>query len=112
MSTAVSDPQVDGAVRELQSSTSLPVEERIRLCGSCINDVFDTAKEWTQAAINAKQVANTPFATEDLFTGPVIVTRQLWLTAQSLTSIQKLGKPQLPGRIKTLPNNQLAVPVF
>jgi acyl-CoA reductase-like NAD-dependent aldehyde dehydrogenase len=77
-----------------------------------MDKVVEVSPQWTDLANQAKGTANTPFATEDLFTGPIVVTRQLFLTAQTLTNIKKTGVPQIPGRPRSLPSDQLAVPVF
>ncbi|MDG2130699.1 MAG: aldehyde dehydrogenase family protein [Fuerstiella sp.] len=106
---------VAAAARDLAkgAGNTLSVAARIRICRRCIDTVYETAREWAERAAIAKGLpATSSIRAEDLLSGPAVVARQLQLTIQTLTDIQRQGCPRLTGSPRRLSGNQLSVPVF
>lgn len=83
------------------------------LCQECLDGVFETAREWSEAATLAKGLsADSPTRAEDILTGPVVVARQLQLTMKTLSALSSGRLPAVPGNPFRLSSKQLCVPVF
>ncbi|HIE97192.1 MAG TPA: aldehyde dehydrogenase family protein [Fuerstia sp.] len=92
---------------------TLSVADRILLCRQCIDAVYENAVDWAKQATIAKGLSpSSPLRAEDLLSGPAVVARQLQLTVQTLTAIQRHGSPKLTEQPTRLSNGQLSVPVF
>ena len=106
--------EIDVIVRALIAGpVTQSMEQRIQLCQECIDSIAVVAVEWAELCAIGKGLASTPSTrAEELLSGPVVVSRQLQLTIQTLRSIQRNGLPTLPGRPALLPNGQLSVPVL
>lgn len=95
------------------ASGTVPVQERIALCRECLDGVATVAEEWVRLAASRKGLSpNSAWRAEDLLSGPAVVARQLQLTIQTLRSIDRHGRPELPRKPFRLKNGQLAIPVF
>jgi len=89
------------------------VGERIRLASECMACTCEVAREWVDAAAEAKKLsAGSPARVEDLAAGPVAVLRYFHLLIQSLTDIDRIGKPRLPGVPSKAADGTICVPVF
>ena len=105
------------AIGELQSpansSASVSIDERIRICQECLRGLATVLEDWLQAAAVAKQCPNdTNVFAEELLGGPAVIARQLQLTIQTLKAVRDGANPRLPGAVRRLPSGQLSVPVF
>ncbi|MEQ9411432.1 MAG: aldehyde dehydrogenase family protein [Fuerstiella sp.] len=110
-----SSTSVGDVVDQLTSSgtTTISVADRIRLCRQCLDLVVAVARDWTESAARAKGCPNDPLVlAEDLLSGPAVVLRQLQLSIQTLTALEAGQCPRLPGPVRRLPGDQLAVSVF
>lgn len=94
-------------------SATVQVQKRMSLCRDCLDGVAAAADEWVELAATAKGLSpNSAWRAEDLLSGPAVVARQLQLTIQTLSSIDRHGRPELPLKPFRLQNGQLSVPVF
>lgn len=101
---------------ELQSGAvllrTLSIEKRISLTDRCATGVSDVAREWVEAACNAKRIpADHPARAEEITAGPIATIRFLRLLAQSLRDIADSGAPRLPGPVVHR-HGQYRIPVF
>ncbi|MEZ6121759.1 MAG: aldehyde dehydrogenase family protein [Planctomycetaceae bacterium] len=91
----------------------LALDHRIQLCRECLARVCTLSDEWASAAVAGKGLpADSPLRSEDLLSGPAVVARQLQLMMQTFRRLRHSETIRFPGRLKTLPGGQLAVPVF
>jgi len=89
------------------------VGERIALAEACAEGVWTAARQWVEAACEAKGIApDSPCRAEEILSGPVPTLRYLRLVIRSLRDIQRQGRPGLPGRARRGPDGRLRVPVF
>ena len=108
---------VSKAVEELQQRSRvgqcITLEDRVRLCRECLDGLVNIADEWIHTGARIKQCPdNTGVLAEEMLSGPAVISRQLRLTMQTLSTLKQSTRPHLPGRVQRLPNGQLAVPVF
>lgn len=97
----------------LAPAIRLSIQDRIALCRDCIEGVVEQAEDWAVSAAVAKGLsADSEVRAEDMLSGPVVVTRQLQLTIQTLSALQSSNAPALPGKVYRLPSGQVCVPVF
>lgn len=114
-STATED--VDRCVSELKAKADgfakLSVGKRIELAKACLEGLNQHAEEWVEAACTAKGLgADSPYRAEEVAAGPLATARYLRLLIQSLTDIERQGRPELPGGVETGPDGQLKVQVM
>lgn len=108
---------VDQKVNELKSAHAvgdlISISERIRMCRDCLDGVRKVAEDWSHISARFKQCPNVASViAEEMLSGPVVVTRQLQLTIQTLAALDS-GKDVCPAsRVQRLPNGQVAVSVF
>lgn len=93
--------EIDAAANALREHagelTALPLDRRIELIHACADGMVDVAREWAEAACDAKRIESaSPARAEEILGGPVAVLRYLRLLAQSLADIRRQGRPQLP----------------
>jgi hypothetical protein len=114
MPTGNTVADVHQILEELTTGTArCSIERRIQLCEQCLENVAESATEWSELAAVGKGLSkDSVWRAEDLLSGPSVVARQLQLTRQTLQAIQTQGRPSLPARPVRLANEQLAVPVF
>jgi len=92
---------------------ALSLDARIALLERLIAGVQAVAKAWVADAVAAKGILpGTPTEGEEWLGGPYATVRNLRLLARSLRSLRDTGSIKLPGRARTLPNGQVAAPVF
>ena len=116
--TAVVDEQALDAVvggvhanKERWARTS--VSERIALLERVIEDTAAAGAAWVEEAARQKGIpAGTPAVGEEWQGGPALVARMARLLRNSLRDIEKHGRPQLPGDLKTGPDRRVIAPVF
>ncbi len=97
--------------RERYAATT--VGERIELAEACAEGVVAIARDWVEAACQAKSIPPTsPARAEEILAGPVAALRCLRLLVHSLRGIEAKGVPQLPGRAHAGPDGRLRVPLF
>jgi acyl-CoA reductase-like NAD-dependent aldehyde dehydrogenase len=105
---------VVGAVhanRERWARTS--VTERIALLERVIDDTMAAGEAWVDEAARQKGIpAGTAAVGEEWHSGPALVARMARLLRNSLRDIEKHGRPQLPGDLKTGPGGRVIAPVF
>jgi hypothetical protein len=98
-----------GHAREL---AALSLDRRIELTAACAAGVASTARQWVEAACDAKRIpAASPARAEEVLAGPVAVLRYLRLAERSLEDIRRYGRPRLPAE-PYAKHGQLCVPVF
>lgn len=106
--------EIDRALEELEASKSrfqqTSLNEWMELVESCIPTVVDSAREWVDAACEAKGIApGSTIRAEEITAGPAAALRYLRLLHDSLKDIAKQGRPQLPGQIRQEPGGRLFV---
>jgi hypothetical protein len=83
--------------------------ERARLLEACIDHTLGIAREWVQAACEAKGIdPRSPTSAEEWLGGPITTVRNLRLLAEAMRAG---GEPALP-EIRARPDGQLVVRVF
>ena len=97
-----------GAVTLAQSS----VEDRIGVLSELRDLLIDHAAEWVDVCCAFKSITTSAQRSEEILAGPSGVARYLTLLIASLQSIAQNGAPKIPGKIKTLSDGRLRVPVF
>lgn len=71
------------------------------------------APRWVEANLDIKGIApRSPAAGEEWFTGPYLILRNLRLLAEALDEIDRLGRPRIPGGVRTLAGGQVAARVY
>ncbi len=92
---------------------ALDLDARIALLERLIASVYDVSDAWVADALKAKSITpGTPTEGEEWLGGPYATIRNLRLLARSLRSLRDTGKVALPAPARTLPNGQVAAPVF
>ena len=92
---------------------TLATSERCALIVRLRADVGRVAEHWVAAAVRAKGITpGTPTEAEEWLGGPYLVLRDLRFLQRALSEIARRGRPNLPGRVTTLPSGQVAVRVF
>tara|TARA_R110002111_G_scaffold261826_3_gene335845 strand:- start:58049 stop:59776 length:1728 start_codon:yes stop_codon:yes gene_type:complete len=109
--------EIDQALKELteanRSSVGFSVAERIQLTEQCLRSLSDAAEEWVDLCCCAKRIPEgSRVRAEEVLAGPTSVARFLQVLLISLKTIQRSGKPGLPGTPVLAPEAQLRVPVF
>ncbi len=107
---------LDAAVDALRSGATalvgMSIDQRLDLVKQCIDGVGSVARDWVEAACDAKRIsANSPARSEEVATGPLATLRFLQLLAQTLKDVQAGGTPKLPDAVKH-EHGQCRVPVF
>jgi len=114
---AITTPQIiDHSLAELIKGApklaASSLEDRIAIAKACIEGVIRIAGRWQEAGCEAKQTKDSAAGrAEELLTGPISSLRYLHLIIKTLRDLQSHGKPQLPGKVKSV-DGQLRVPVF
>src|SRR5688500_2866284 len=76
-----------GHAREL---AALSLDRRIELTSACAKGVVGAAREWVEAACDAKRIpAASPARAEEILAGPLAVLRYLRLVGRSLEDIRR-----------------------
>jgi acyl-CoA reductase-like NAD-dependent aldehyde dehydrogenase len=109
-------PVVEEAIAALRrGAESLPASdlgERIEVLGEILQLLLEHAGEWVDVCCRFKSLQTSSQRSEEILAGPSTTARYLTLLIQSLQSIAHSGAPSLPGKIKTLRDGRLVVPVF
>jgi acyl-CoA reductase-like NAD-dependent aldehyde dehydrogenase len=108
---------MDSAVADLQAHKDAWVDttpsERVAILDRLIRDFAALAPRWVSTELEARGIApNDPSAAWEWGSGPYCIARNLRLLRQSLGDLAAGRKPRIPGRVRTLPNGQLAASVF
>ncbi len=89
------------------------VHQRISLAERCAEGVARIARQWVDAACQAKAIApDSPQRAEEVFAGPVATLRYLRLLVHSLRGIETTGVPRLPGKARQGADGRLRVPLL
>jgi acyl-CoA reductase-like NAD-dependent aldehyde dehydrogenase len=107
---------VDKAIGDLRGHArelaALSLDRRIELTNACAKGVVGAAREWVEAACEAKRIPPaSPARAEEILAGPVAVLRYLRLLGRSLADIRREGAPRLTAEPYEK-HGQLRVPVF
>ena len=90
----------------------MSLQKRIDLIDGCIDGVGLVARDWVEAACEAKRIPSDSLArTEEVTAGPLATIRFLQLASQTLRDTRDFGSPQLPGPVSHV-EGQCRVPVF
>ena len=110
--------KLDADIATLKSQqkrwATLPLGRRIQYLRGILNGTAAVAKRQVSAAMVAKGITpGTPLEAEDYLGGPVVQLRTVRLMLESLESIQRTGRPDVPeSAIRELDDGRLAVEVF
>ncbi|MBI3184312.1 MAG: aldehyde dehydrogenase family protein [Myxococcales bacterium] len=107
--------QVIAKVKEgSRTFAKLSIGERVQLLEEMRRGYQAIFEESVRATCQAKGIDfSSPISGEEWLTGPVITSRTLRLTQQTLKQIQSRGAPELdPSWLRPLPDGRLAVRVF
>ncbi|NND99333.1 MAG: hypothetical protein HKN47_18595 [Pirellulaceae bacterium] len=106
------EASLDQLTRGAIQLESMSVGQRIGLVEQCIETVGSVARQWVEAACDAKQIPkDSPARTEEVTGGPLGTIRFLQLIAQTFRDIDQYGSPKLPAKISRRAG-QCRVPVF
>ena len=87
--------------------------DQVELLEALLPTIAATSEEWVAAGCALKGVQRGAHAeTEEWLGGPYTVLRAVRQLIRSLKDLAARGAPQLPGVARTLPNGQVAAPVF
>ena len=108
---------MEAALRELAGRkdawAALPIRRKIELLDGLIQDLVRTASRWATDAMDAKGLSpNSTAAWEEWASGPHIVMLQLRELRDSLRSIQRTGRPRIPGKLTRRPDGHVVARVF
>lgn len=111
-----SHEKIDQALAVLNEGKSkfrrLSITQRIALVQSCLDGMYDVVHEWVNRAWAAKGLEpGDPARGEEVGGGPLATARYLQLLKQSLTDIDAVGYPRLPGGMAVGPDGRLRVQV-
>ncbi len=99
----------DGATRWI----ALPPGAKAALFERVRDATYAQAERWANAAADAKGVAGTPLAGEELISGPWAVLYALNRYVRTLRDIERFGTPQFPcKRVRMRANRHVVVDVF
>lgn len=107
---------IDAAVETLRHRRSIwvnmPVLDLIEMVRKLRSSFADVAEEWAHACMRAEGLSpGSPASGEEWIAGPYLVLRNLRLLQSSLRNISVVGRPRIPGSVRTLPNGQVAAEV-
>ena len=89
-----------------------PVRDRIALLDRILDDTLAAAPDWVADACRAKGIApGTPPVGEEWHSGPALLARNARLFRDSLRDIERTGRPQLPGKLRSGPDGRVVAPV-
>lgn len=99
-----STADIDQSLSQLASGATvletMSVSQRIGLIERCIDGVGSVARDWVEAACDAKQIPKDSTArTEEVTGGPLATIRFLQLVAKTFKDIDQYGSPRLPGKV-------------
>ncbi|OYV92811.1 MAG: hypothetical protein B7Z68_09675 [Acidobacteria bacterium 21-70-11] len=108
---------LDRAVAELAARkdewAGLDTGARIALVDELRSGFARVAERWVAMELQAKGITpGTPTEGEEWLSGPYFVLRTLRLLRRSLSEIVRFGQPLIHGRVRTLPNGQVAARAF
>jgi len=107
---------VASAINDLNSGAKNLAEAalstRIALIEQVLQRLLKFSHDWVDACCQAKSITESAARSEEVLGGPASTARYLRLLIQSLSAIEKYGKPTLPAGINTLPDGSLSIPVF
>lgn len=90
----------------------MSIRDRIGLIEQCIEGIGSIAREWVEAACDAKKIPRTsPARTEEVTAGPLATVRFLQLVAQTYKDFERYGSPRLPGTVHRVAD-QCRIQVF
>ena len=109
--------EMDQALTELTAHKNewvkVSLTDRLSILRELTHDFSGVAARWADAVRRAEGIpAGTPTAGEEWLAGPYMVVRNLRLLAVALEEMQRLGKPRVPGPVRTRPDGQVVARVF
>ncbi|MTV27279.1 aldehyde dehydrogenase [Nitriliruptoraceae bacterium ZYF776] len=106
------DAAVAAVADRAQAWLDTDVPARIALLDELLDDTLAASPAWALSAAEAKGIdRDSPMMGEDWLSGPSAVLRNLQLLKQTLTDIERTGRPQPPA-IEVAPNGQVVAKVF
>lgn len=106
------DQSLDRLADGAKTLERLSIRQRISLIEQCVEGVGAVAREWVQAACDAKRIPlDSPVRTEEVTGGPLATLRFLQLIARTFEDIEAFGTPALPAPVRRIAG-QCRAPVF
>ncbi len=109
--------ELDRAVDEVRANrdawVATPPAERVRLLDAVMRATAAVAVEWARlSAIHEGLHPDDPEAAEEAIVGPYLFLRGVRLHRRALADIARIGRPRIPGPVRTRSNGQVAARVF
>ncbi len=115
-SRATRRPEIDIALGRLRANrdswVGLAMSERLALLDDVTRDFHAIADRWVAAEVEAKRLAPGSLGEAEEWTILASVYRALRTLRQSLSEIEALGQPRIPGGITTRPDGQVVAQTF
>ena len=110
--STVDERQLDEVVGTVSDGrarwAATPVRDRIALLDRILDDTLAAAPDWVADACRAKGIApGTPPVGEEWHSGPALLARNARLFRDSLRDIERTGRPQLPGKLRSGPDGRV-----
>ena len=109
--------EIDRALAELRGKADewsrVSIADRRSILKELIRDFSAVSERWTELCREAEGIpAGRPQAGEEWLAGPYVVLRNLRLLEQSLTDIERLGHPRIPGKVAQRADGRVTAQVF
>jgi acyl-CoA reductase-like NAD-dependent aldehyde dehydrogenase len=111
-SEAEMDEALEALVRHKDEWARMEVGERAALLDRVSRDLAGLGDRWAAASIAGKGVRETGTGVAEEWGAFAVMLQLVRLLRRSLGDIEGHGRPRLPGRVRTLANGQVVVPVF
>lgn len=108
--------EMDEAIATLHANKdkwiNLELDQKIRILDQILIDLNEVAEDWVSLSLQAKGIPNNSFGEGEEWFYLAIINHLIRLLKNSLVDIKNQGKPSIPGKLKSLPNGQIAAQVF
>lgn len=109
-------PDIDEVLGQLQANKDswvrLGMDERLSLLEEVRQDFISVSDRWVAAELEAKRIAPQTLGEAEEWAMLATVHRALRTLRQSLTEVEALGQPKVPGPISSRPNGQVVAQTF
>ena len=114
---ATAKPALEAALATLAAQqdawAELPLRDRRAILQEMRKDFARIAQPWAEACCHAEGLLKeSDAAAEEWLAGPYLILRNLRLLDEALGDIDSLGRPRLPGPVRTQPSGRVVARIF
>ena len=112
-STAALEAALAELDRRQHEWAELPLRDRRAILQEMRKDFARIAQAWAEACCHAEGILKeSDAAAEEWLAGPYLILRNLRLLDEALGDIDEIGRPRLPGPVRTQPSGRVVARIF